>query len=379
MKIAHAFGTRACTIKMAPLVRETQKRGHETVILYSGQHWSPNLYEELFDDLELPRPDYDLDARSGGVELGSAIFQKTPKILEKEKPDIVLTHGDTYTANYFSMASAVSLVPVGHVEAGLRTDSWEPFPEQINTRTADACTSLFFAPIEKNKKHLIAEGYPGERIFTVGNTIVDAAFQHKEIALRKSNILDKIKVKHPFVFWSCHRKENLMHEKRIRGIFESLLELEEVNFFCSVLPSTQQAAEKYEYASRFMKAPNIIWTPCLPNYTDAIRLILESDLILTDSGGLQEEASSLKIPCLTLRYVTDRPETVEVGANKCVGTEKENIAKEVRNILQNKKAAERMRKAPNPYGDGTTSAKIVDIIERFEGKMERWETKVKNV
>ena len=376
MKIAHGFGTRACSIKMAPLVRESIKRGHETLILYTGQHYSPNLYEDLFDDLEIPRPTRDIRAKGDPAELGAQIITATKKFCETQTPDILLTHGDTFTAMYLSIGAALALTPVGHVEAGLRTYSWEPYPEQICTRAADACSALFFAATEKNAKDLIDEHQPKERIFTVGNTIVDAALQHAEIAKKKSEILKKFPIKKPFVFWSCHRKENMIHEKRMRGIFDSLLEMEEVNFFCSVLPSTQIAAEKWGYAKKLEGAPNIIWEPCLPKYTDAIRLMLESDLILTDSGGMQEEASSLNIPCLTLRYVTDRPESVKVGANKCTGCEKESIMKETRKILQNPQIAKKMRDAPNPYGDGKSSERIISIIEKFEGRLPRWETKI---
>ncbi|MCX8194980.1 MAG: UDP-N-acetylglucosamine 2-epimerase (non-hydrolyzing) [Candidatus Micrarchaeota archaeon] len=377
MKIIHAFGSRACAIKMAPLIKEGMARGHNNIVVWSGQHYDDNLYRDLFDDLEIPRPDYDIEAKGTACEIGAKILVEFEKICKKEKPDIVLTHGDTFTAMFFSQAAALSLVPVGHVEAGLRTYSWEPFPEQICTKTSDACSALFFAPTEKNKKDLLSEHVPEDRIFVVGNSVVDAALRHSELAKKKSRILERFKVKRPFVFWSCHRKENLLSEKRMRGIFDSLLELSEVNFFCSVLPSTQNAAEKYSYAPRLKAARHIYWEPCLPKYTDSLRLMLEADLVLTDSGGMQEECAALHIPCLTLRYVTDRPESVEAGANKCIGCEKENIMKEARLVLNNKEVADRMRRAKNPYGDGKTSQRIFDIIEKFEGKMERWEKEIR--
>jgi len=363
---------------MAPLVRESMKRGHETLILYSGQHYSPHLYENLFDDLELPRPNYDLKARGRTIEMGARMLSEAGKVLKKDKPDIVLTHGDTFTSLFISLAGALSLVPVGHVEAGLRTNSWEPYPEQICTRTDDACSSLFFAATKKNEADLISEGQPKDRIFVVGNTVVDAALQHAELAKKKSTIMTELKLEGEknLIFWSVHRKENLLHEHRMKGIFDSLLELKDYKIVCSVLPSTQQAAEKYGYAEKLAKAPNLLWIPCLPKYTDAIRIMLDSKLILTDSGGLQEEASSLNIPCLTIRYVTDRPESVRVGANKCVGTEAESIVKWTGKVMEDEAFAQKMRDAPNPYGDGKTSERIIDIIERFEGKLERWETKV---
>ncbi|MFH1285271.1 MAG: UDP-N-acetylglucosamine 2-epimerase (non-hydrolyzing) [Candidatus Micrarchaeota archaeon] len=377
MKIIHAFGTRACAIKMAPMVRESLKRGHETIILWSGQHYSPHLYAELFDDLEIPRPTYDIEARGTACEMGAKIMVETEKICKKEKADIILTHGDTYTALFFSLAGAISMTPVGHVEAGIRTNSWEPFPEQICTRSSDASTALFFAATDKCKQALLSEGQPADRIFVTGNTVVDASYQHAEMARKKSKILEKFNFKKPLVFWSCHRKENMLQKERMSGIFESLLETTEVNYFCSVLPSTQQAAEKYGYAERLAKAEHIIWTPCLPYYTDALRILLESDLCLTDSGGLVEECASLHIPCLILRYVADRQEAVDVGAAFCVGFDKEFISKSVREVIKNKKKQAEMRGAKNPYGDGKSTARIMDIIEQHEGKLERWEKKIR--
>ena len=377
MKIIHAFGSRACAIKMAPIVKEGIRRGHRNIVVWSGQHYDDNLYRDLFDDLEIPRPDYDIEARGSSCEMGAKILVEFEKICKKEKPDIVLTHGDTFTAMFFSQAAALALCPVGHVEAGLRTYSWEPFPEQICTKASDACSALFFAATEKNRSDLLSEHAPDGRIFTVGNSVVDAAFQHAELAEKKSRITEKFAVKKPFVFWSCHRKENMLSEKRIRGIFDSLLEMTEVNFFCSVLPSTQMAAEKYGYMEKIRAAKHIIWEPCLPKYTDAIRLMLGSDLVLTDSGGMQEECNALHIPCLTLRYVTDRPESVAAGANLCVGCEKDGIMRQTRRVLFEQGVAEKMRAAKNPYGDGKTSGRIFDIIEKFEGKLERWEDKVR--
>jgi UDP-N-acetylglucosamine 2-epimerase (non-hydrolysing) len=378
MKIIHAFGSRACAIKMAPLIKEGMRRSHANIVVWSGQHYDNNLFLDLFDDLEIPRPDYDIAAKGSACEIGAKILSEFEKICKKEKPDIVLTHGDTFTAMFFSQAAALSLLPVGHVEAGLRTYSWEPFPEQICTKTADACSALFFAATEKNKDDLLAEHAPKERIFVVGNTVVDASLQHAEIAKRKSDATRRFGLKKPFVFWSCHRKENTLSPKRMKGIFESLLAMDSATFFCSVLPSTQIAAEKYGYLDRLKRAKHIIWEPCLPKYTDALRLMLDSDLVLTDSGGMQEECCALHIPCLTLRYVTDRPESVKVGANKCIGCEKEAIMEESLRVLSGKKASDAMRAAPNPYGDGKTSQRIFDIIEEFCGKMDRWETKIRS-
>lgn len=373
MKIIHAFGSRACAIKMAPLVKEGNRRGHRNIIVWSGQHYDDNLYLGMFADLELPLPDYDIKARGTSCEIGAKILVEFEKICKKEKPDIVLTHGDTFTAMFFSQAAALALAPVGHVEAGLRTYSWEPFPEQICTKASDACSALFFAATEKNRADLLSEHAPEGRIFVVGNTVVDAALEHAKLAMKKSAAVGRFGMEKPFVYWSCHRKENTLSAERMKGIFESLLEMTGTRFFCSVLPSTQMAAEKYGYLERLKAAKHITWEPCLPDYTDALRLMLESELVLTDSGGMQEECAALHIPCLTLRYVTDRPESVEAGANMCVGCEKEKIMQETMRLLSDAKERKRMKEAKNPYGDGKAAPRIFDIIERFNGKMERWE------
>lgn len=372
MKILFAFGSRACAIKMAPLVKEAASRGMEFVTVWSGQHYDDNLYRDLFADLGLPAPDYDIEAKGSSLEIGAKILVEFEKICKNEKPDIVLTHGDTFSAMYFSQASVLSLVPVGHVEAGLRTHSWEPFPEQICTKTVDACSSLFFASTTKNSEDLLAEYVPYDRIFVVGNTVVDAVFHHS-VAARKSNIIEELNITKPFVFWSCHRKENLLSEERMKGVFDSILEMKEIDFVCSVLPSTQIAAEKYGYLERLKNAPNIKWIPCLPRYTDALKLMMESRLILTDSGGMQEEACTIRVPCLTVRYVTDRPESVQIGANKCVGCDKETIMRETREVFNNNIVREKMMNIKNPYGDGNTSKRILDILERFNGRLQRWE------
>ena len=160
----------------------------------------------------------------------------------------------------------------------------------------------------------------------------------------------------------------------MKAIFESLLELKEYTIFCSVLPGTLKVAKEYGYLEKLQNAEHIVWKhPSLEKYSDVLSLVKKSDLVLTDSGGMQEESVSLNVPCLTLRYVTDRPETVEVGANKCTGFKKEDIINDVRNVLENQEIYDKMKKAKNPYGDGHSSEKIISIIEKHNGKLARWE------
>ncbi len=377
MKLLFSMGTRPEIIKMAPLIKESERRGHDNVIVWSGQHYDRELFEGVFEDLGIEKPDYDLDSKGTPCEIGAGILTKLEKVIKSENPDLVLVHGDTFSALFSSVASALCMVPVGHVEAGLRTNSWEPFPEQICTRSADAATSLYFAATETNVKSLLNEGHPKERIFLTGNTIVDAVriYGNSNPNIRKElNIPSNKKL----IFFSAHRRENTLDRKRMEGIFEALLALKDYTIFCAVLPGTQRAAIAYKYYDKLLAADHIIWKyPSLERYSDVLSLIKQSDLVLTDSGGLQEETVSMHIPCLTLRYVTDRPETVDAGSNKCIGFDKKNIVREVNALMNDDAAIKGMVSARNPYGDGHSSEKIMDIIEKFEGRMERWEKDIR--
>ena len=379
MKIVVAFGTKPCTIKMAPIVKESERRGHETIILYTGQHWSPNLYRELFDDLELRYPDFDLrcgEESKSIAKLTSLIMSRTEKVLLDIKPDIVLTHGDTTTSLAVSQASCMSLVPVGHVEAGLRTFSKEPFPEQLNTRVTDAASDLFFPPTLLNARNLINEGFPKDRIAVVGNTVVDIA---KWAATKKPDVLKKYDLKKPIVYLSIHRRETTMDKKRFKGPFEAALDLKNINFFVSVRPGTRSALERYGMIKALEKSGNIFLYDSIPSYVETISLINKCDAILTDSGSMQEEAAALHVPCLTARYVTDRPETVEAGSNILVGLKKNNIKKWVKKVMTESKLVNNMKKVKSPYGEGDSSKKIIDFIEKTaaKGPLLRFEKRIR--
>jgi UDP-N-acetylglucosamine 2-epimerase (non-hydrolysing) len=364
MRVVAAFGTKPCTIKMAPLVKELEKRGHETVILYTGQHFSPHMYQELFDDLELRHPDYDLKCGEDSKslpQLTSLIISRAEKVLKEVKPDVVFTHGDTSTSLAVALASSLSVVPVGHVEAGLRTFSKEPFPEQLNTRVTDAASDIFFAPTEKNAQYLRNEGFPEKRISVVGNTVVDVA---KWAAKRRPDVMKKYGLDGPMVYMSIHRRETTMDEKRFRGPFEAIMEMDEVDFFVSMRPGTRQALEKYNILPMLKKKKHIHIRDSLASYVETISLVNKCEAILTDSGSMQEEAAALHIPCLTARYVTDRPETVEAGSNILVGLKKAEVMAGLRKVLGDKKFRDKMKKVKSPYGEGDSSERIVKFTEK---------------
>ncbi|MFH0816507.1 MAG: UDP-N-acetylglucosamine 2-epimerase (non-hydrolyzing) [Methanobacteriota archaeon] len=380
MDVVVAFGTKPCTIKMAPLVKELEKRGHEVTILYTGQHWSPNMYSELFDDLELRHPDYDLkcgeDSRSL-PQLTSLIISRSEKVLKKVKPDIVLTHGDTTTSLAVSQTAYMSLFPVGHIEAGLRTFSREPFPEQLNTRVTDASSDYFFAPTEMNARFLLNEGFPKDRIVVVGNTVVDVA---KWAAKRKPDILKKYGLEKPLVYLSVHRRETTMDRKRFSGPFDAAREFDDVNFFVSMRPGTKKALVNFGMLNQLKKTSHIATSDSLSSYVETISMINQCEAILTDSGSMQEEAAALHIPCLTLRYVTDRPETVDSGANLLVGLKKGEVLDGLRRVLRDGALAKKMRSAKSPYGDGDSSMRIVRFLEKAHegGNLIRFEKAVRS-
>lgn len=369
MKIIAAFGTKPCTIKMAPLVKECEARGHETYILYSGQHWSPNLYNELFDDLELRYPDFNLRCGEESYSLSQLvtnIMMRTEHILKDVKPDIVYTHGDTATSMAVSLASHLSLIPVGHVEAGLRTFSKEPYPEQLNTRVSDAASDLHFAPVEKNARNLENEGFPKDRIFTVGNTVIDIA----KWASEKPVSLEKYGLKKPLIYFSIHRRETTMDKERFAGPVEAILDLKEYNFFVSMRPGTRAALERYGQLKVLEKADHIKVIDSIPSYVESIGIMRSCDAILTDSGSMLEEAAGLHIPCLTARYVTDRPETVTTGSNIIVGLDKDKIKDQVHKVMQDDELKHKMTSAPSPYGEGDTSTKILEITEKLHSSQD---------
>ena len=383
MKVVIAFGTKPCTIKMAPLVKECQKRGHETYILYTGQHWSPNLYRELFDDLELRYPDYNLKCGEESyslVQLATNIMMRTEHILKELKPDMVFTHGDTATSMSVSLAANLSLIPVFHVEAGLRTLSKEPYPEQLNTRISDAASDVYFAPVEKNAQFLRNEGFPDSRIFVVGNTVIDIA---KWAAEKDANVIEKYGLKKPLIYFSIHRRETTMNQERFRGPVEAILELKEYNFFVSMRPGTRAALEKYGLLKSLEDAPHITIYDSIPSYIETISIMKNCDAILSDSGSMPEEASAMKIPFMTARYVCDRPETISGGSNILVGLEKDSIIQNVRKVMDDSEFRQSMVDATSPYGDGDTSKKIMDISEKLfeEGNLLTFEKEVteKNV
>ena len=354
MKFSIVLGTRPEIIKMSPIIRECERLGLDYFILHSGQHYSYNLDRVFFEQLRLPEAKYNLEVGSGThAEQTGKILMGVEKVLSEEKPDLVLVEGDTNTVLAGALAAVKIGVSVGHVEAGLR--SYDRFmPEEINRVLADHCSDLLFAPTEKSRQTLLGEGIPDKKVFVTGNTVVDAVFQNLELSGSKMDILGNLGLSAGSYFLTTvHRQENVDNPQRFQGILKGL-EMVQKEFSLPVIYPIHPRAQKQMSAFGY-KIEGIRLVEPL-DYLRFLQLERGAKLILTDSGGIQEEACILGVPCVTLRYNTERPETLDVGANVLAGTEPTEIVKRTRYMLNKSTNWE------NPFGDGRAGERIVQIL-----------------
>ena len=372
MKIATILGTRPEIIKMAPIIAEIDKRGINQIVLHTGQHYDKEMSDNFFRDLEIPAPDYNIHVGSGthGKQTG-LMMEGIEKILMEEKPDIVLVQGDTNAVLAGALVCAKLHIAVGHVEAGLRSFDLT-MPEEINRRVADVCSIMYFIPTEESALNLLAEGYSRKDLIITGNTVVDACFRHLEIAKKRGfeeESLKKLDIDNMdnILTLTMHRAENVDVKERVTSIISALKELTDMNIVFPIHPRTKNTLENFGLFDELNNLDHVhIVKPI--GYLDFLLLTSKSTLILTDSGGLQEEAITLDVPALTLRYNTERPETVTAGGNILVGANKDAILENANKILNDKEFAEKMRNAINPYGQGDAAAKTVDAIEKYHEK-----------
>ena len=352
MKIAIILGTRPEIIKMAPIIKECEQKSIEHYIIHSGQHYSYNLDKVFFEQLKLPNPKYKLEVGSKPPGKQTAlVIEGTEKILLKNKPDIVLVQGDTNTVLGGSLAAKKSSVLLGHVEAGLRSYD-EKMPEEINRRVADHCSDFLFAPTINSQLNLIKEGILKKKITVTGNTIVDAVNQN--IKDTNQDIVDKLGVESEnFFLVSLHRQENVDDKQRLGNVVKGLKLVKKkygLPIVFPIHPRTEKMSKKFGINLDEIKVIKPV------DYLDFLALERNAKMVLTDSGGVQEEACILNVPCVTLRYNTERPETVKVGSNKIAGTNPDSILRAVK-IMSNKK-----RNWKNPFGDGKSASRILKIL-----------------
>ena len=362
MKILSVFGTRPEAVKMAPVVKLLKETsGIESRVCVTAQH--RQMLDQVLD-LFYIQPDYDLNLMRENQslsELSASIFINLEPVLVDFKPDWVLAQGDTTTVAITSLLCYYHKIKFGHVEAGLRThDKWQPFPEEINRRIAGAVADLHFAPTEWSKNNLLKEGVDPNIIKVTGNTVIDALqFVSKQEEPKDITELTIKLATSKLILVTAHRRENF--GEGMENICKALLELSKETDIQIVYP-VHLNPNVQEPVNRLLKdVENITLLPPL-DYLPLVHLMKHATLILTDSGGIQEEAPAFGIPTLVLREVTERPEGVEAGTVKLVGTDTNRITKEAKHLLDDKSAYEKMSKAANPYGDGHAAEKIVQAL-----------------
>ena len=353
MKIAAVLGTRPEIIKMAPVIRELEERKTDFLIIHTGQHYSYNLDRVFFEQLNLPPARHNLEVGSGShAEQTARILISVEKALRAEKPDIVLVEGDTNSVLAGALVATKLHIRVGHVEAGLRSYDRQ-MPEETNRILTDHCSDFLFAPTEKAKSILLGEGIPEKQIFVTGNTIVDAVYQNLSIA-GEGNILSTLSLKPGEYFLvTLHRQENVDDRARFASILEGRDKVADKHQQPVIYPVPPRSLKQMKVFDLEPRKTRLI-EPV--DYLSFLKLENNARLILTDSGGVQEEACILKVPCVTLRDNTERPETIEVGSNILAGAAADKILECAELMLT---------KEPdwaNPFGDGRAGQRIVDIL-----------------
>ena len=368
------FGTRPEAIKMAPLILELRNNtDFQVLVCVTAQH--REMLDQVLDLFEIT-PDYDLDIMTPGqdlFEITTRSLTGLKRLLKEINPDIVLVHGDTTTTMAASLSAFYLQIPVGHVEAGLRTKNiYSPFPEEMNRRLTGSIANLHFAPTETSRQNLIKEGVTSSRIFVTGNTVIDALFfavsklsnnerLQRELSSKYSFLTDEEKI----LFVTGHRRENF--GERLDNICHALLDIShkfpelKVLYPAHMNPNVRKPIDEIIGKSGSKRIAVI--EPV--DYLSAVYLMQRSYIILTDSGGIQEEAPSLGKPVLVMRDITERPEAVDAGTVKLVGGNRTSIIEGVSVLMEDNKEYERMSKAHNPYGDGRASKRIGDILSQI--------------
>ena len=363
LKIITIFGTRPEAVKMAPLVKELQKRKEiDTRVCVTAQH--REMLDQVLELFDIT-PDFDLNimkAKQSLTGITTRALKGLEEIFDRENPDLILVHGDTTTTFAGALAAFYKQIKIGHVEAGLRTfDKFFPFPEEMNRKLTGAMADMHFAPTIGARDNLLREGIKNEDIYVTGNTVIDAmGFTIEDNYVFSTEELNRIDYRKKVIMVTAHRRENWGEGienicKALKCIAESNQDVE-IIYLVHLNPVVKDVAHKYLSGYK-----NIHLLPPLDT-KETHNLMNKCYMVMTDSGGLQEEAPHLGKPVLVLRNVTERPEAVEVGTVKLVGTDVDVIVNSANNLIRNKVEYETMTKAINPYGDGRASKRIVDAI-----------------
>lgn len=369
-KVMVVFGTRPEAIKMAPVVQALKNSALQCQVAVTAQH--REMLDQVLTLFKI-KPEYDLNLMQAGqtlADITTRALEGLGKVFQEAKPDLVLVHGDTTTTFVAALAAFYAHIPVGHVEAGLRTgNKYSPFPEEMNRKLAGVLTDLHFAPTETAKNNLLHEGIAEEKVFVTGNTVIDAllATVRSEYIFSDSELTQILKEQGKrMILVTTHRRENL--GEPMRQIYRGLATvLEAFPDTYVVFPVHKNPTVRQVVAEVLGQNPRVHLIEPM-DYEPFVNLMAKASIILTDSGGIQEEAPSLGIPVLVVRDTTERPEAVEAGTVSLVGTSYERVVKELSRLLSDQKAYHQMAHAVNPYGDGKASQRIAKITEEFFGQ-----------
>lgn len=354
-RIAFVLGTRPEIIKLSPLIRECVDRGLQYTIVHTGQHYSESLDSVFFEQLELPLPDHNLEVGSDSHGKQTAeMITGIEEILINERPDHVLVQGDTNSVLAGAIAASKLQIKLSHVEAGLRSFD-RGMPEEINRILADHAADYLFPPTDQSARLLETEGIEGDHIVVTGNTIVDAVFQNLELAQQKSGILEHHDLEpDEYFLLTAHRAENVDEPERFSNILEGAENVADRTGHEVIYPIHPRARENLKAFD--LSVPDRITLLEPLQFLDFLYLENNARLVLTDSGGVQEETCILQTPCVTLRENTERPETIDVGANLLVGTDPTEI------VTGSQAMMDRSTDWTNPFGNGTAATKILNSL-----------------
>ncbi len=370
-KVLTVFGTRPEAIKMCPLVHTLKAESQiDTRVCVTAQH--REMLDQVLELFEI-KPDYDLDImqpNQGLYEITANILQKIKSVLEDFKPDLVLVHGDTSTTFVTSLAAFYQKIKVGHIEAGLRTGNiFSPWPEEANRKLTSVLTQFHFAPTIGSEKNLLNENIPQENITVTGNTVIDALLWVKEKIITNKELNKSLATQYGFldqskrlILVTGHRRESF--GDGFENICKALQEVATTHPDVEVLYPVHLNPNVQEPVNRLLKGISNIHLIEPQDYLPFVYLMTRAHIILTDSGGIQEEAPSLGKPVLVMRETTERPEAIDAGTVKLVGTYTNKIVKEINNLLNNEQEYLAMSKAHNPYGDGTACKRIINVITK---------------
>ena len=367
VKVMTVFGTRPEAIKMAPLVLKLKKDDRfEEITVVSAQH--REMLDQVLDIFKI-KPDYDFNIMHKNQtleDITSKVMLDMAKVIEKEQPDIVLVHGDTTTSFAAGLATFYEQTKLGHVEAGLRTwNKYSPFPEEMNRQMTDDLTDLYFAPTKLSKQNLIKENHSADNIYVTGNTAIDALEQTVKEDYHH-DVLDEINPDSKIVLVTMHRREN--QGEPMRRVFKVMKQVVDSHKDVEIIYPVHLSPRVQKVAKEVLSDDPQIHLIKPLDVVDFHNLAKKSYFIMTDSGGVQEEAPSLGKPVLVLRDTTERPEGVAAGTLKLVGTEVDKVRAEMIRLLEDEKAYTEMANAKNPYGDGKAADRIMDAIAYYFDK-----------